>query len=136
MHCPAPVYGNQTMNFWIFLQPRQKFIVSVLGEFPAFGEVFVRERDIYLCHSLMVAALPQEHLQRGTKVVGVVGIGHASGIAANWGKVDQNEITQILTIPPASLSNRMFKFTLKYGTICLITFGLFRMVRPKSKFFL
>lgn len=103
------------------------------GQYPSFSDVFVRERDLYLCHSLQVAALPQEILLRPTKVVGVVGMGHAKGITENWGKVEQHQITQILRIPPASLSNRVFKFAVKYGTITLIGYGVFRLIKPRFK---
>lgn len=63
-------------------------------------------------------------------MVGVVGIGHCSGIAQHWGNVDSSKIPEITTIPPASLSNRMIKFTLKFGILGLIGYGVFRVARP------
>lgn len=107
----------------------EELMKEMAGEFPAFGDVFVKERDLYLCHSLQLAAMPQNG--QPTKVVGIVGIGHVEGIAKNWGKVDQSQIQDILTIPPASLSNRVFKFTIKYGTLSLIGYGLFRYLKPR-----
>uniref|UniRef100_A0A336MYB0 CSON009472 protein n=2 Tax=Culicoides sonorensis TaxID=179676 RepID=A0A336MYB0_CULSO len=107
----------------------EELMKEMAGEFPAFGDVFVKERDLFLCHSLQVAALPQHG--RPTKVVGIVGIGHAEGISKNWGTVDQKQIQEILTIPPASLSNRIFKITIKYGTLSLIGYGLFKLIKPR-----
>lgn len=60
-----------------------------------------------------------------------MGIGHSAGIAKNWGKVDESKLPEILTIPPASLSNRIFKSTVKYGVLTLIGYGIFKLVRPK-----
>lgn len=117
----------------------EEIMLEMAGEFPAFGRVFVAERDLYLCHSLQVAALPQQ-LPDGTTcrpvtVVGVVGIGHAAGIIKHWGKVDSASIASIVTIPPASFSHRAAKFVIKYGTLSLCAYGVFRFVRPRlSKF--
>ncbi|XP_030559378.1 traB domain-containing protein [Drosophila novamexicana] len=118
----------------------EKLMQEMAGEFPAFSDVFVRERDLYLCHSLQLAALPQAapgaHQVRPVRVVGVVGIGHANGIAKMWGQVDPEKIPAILEIPPASLSQRLCKNTLKYGLIGLGCYGAFRFVRPRlTRFF-
>jgi hypothetical protein len=63
--------------------------------------VFVTERDLFLAHSLQVAAdsIPM-HAMPGrvgegadpVVVVGVVGIGHVPGILSNWGKVTQDDV--------------------------------------------
>lgn len=112
----------------------EEIMLEMAGEFPAFGRVFVDERDLYLCHSLQVAAIPQQ-LSDGTirpvNVVGVVGIGHAAGIIKHWGKVPSAAIASIVTIPPASTSHRVAKFVLKYGTLSLCAYGVFRFVRPR-----
>ena len=111
------------------------------GEFPAFSDVFVKERDLFLCHSLQLAALPQppvddSSMPRPVRVVGVVGIGHAKGIAQLWGRVDPQKIPEIMEIPPASTSTRLFKCTVKFGLMGLITFGAFKLLRPRlSRFF-
>lgn len=105
------------------------------GEYPAFRDVFVKERDMYLCHSLQVAATPQVQKSgqqpRPVTVVGVVGIGHCSGITDLWGKVDSARIPEISTIPPASLTSRVVKFSFRYGVLGLIGYGVFRLVRPR-----
>ncbi|XP_067618292.1 traB domain-containing protein isoform X2 [Eurosta solidaginis] len=55
----------------------EKLMQEMAGEFPAFSEVFVKERDLFLCHSLQLAALPQapsdgSSAPRPVRVVGVV----------------------------------------------------------------
>ncbi|XP_030370460.1 traB domain-containing protein [Scaptodrosophila lebanonensis] len=118
----------------------EKLMQEMAGEFPAFSDVFVRERDLFLCHSLQLAALPQAapdaHKVRPVRVVGVVGIGHANGIAKMWGQVDPEKIPSILEIPQASLSQRICKYTFKYGLIGLGCYGAFRILRPRmARFF-
>ncbi|KAH8383427.1 hypothetical protein KR009_008602 [Drosophila setifemur] len=118
----------------------EKLMQEMAGEFPAFSDVFVRERDLYLCHSLQLAALPQAapgaQQIRPVRVVGVVGIGHANGIAKMWGTVDPKKIPAILEIPPASLGQRVCKYTVKYGLIGLGCYGAFRFFRPRlTRFF-
>ncbi|KAH8273111.1 hypothetical protein KR018_001364 [Drosophila ironensis] len=118
----------------------EKLMQEMAGEFPAFSDVFVRERDIFLCHSLQLAALPQAapgvQQIRPVRVVGVVGIGHANGIAKMWGTVDPKKIPDILEIPPASLGQRVCKYTLKYGLIGIGCYGLIRFFRPRLTRFL
>lgn len=116
----------------------EKLMQEMAGEFPAFSDVFVKERDLFLCHSLQVAALPIPQTNgttRPVRVVGVVGIGHANGIAANWGKVNPSQIPAILEIPEASLSTRICKYTLKYGLIGLTLYGAFKFMRPRVQRF-
>lgn len=56
----------------------EELMQEMAGEFPAFSDVFVKERDLFLCHSLQLAALPQapvvgSGVPRPVRVVGVVG---------------------------------------------------------------
>ncbi|XP_013114148.1 traB domain-containing protein [Stomoxys calcitrans] len=113
----------------------EKLMQEMAGEFPEFSDVFVKERDLYLCHSLQMAALPLLPADgsgepRPVRVVGVVGIGHANGIAKMWGNVDAHIIPTIMEIPPASLSTRICKYTVKYGLIGLTLYGAFKLLRP------
>lgn len=69
----------------------EELMKEMAGEFPKFGEVFVTERDLYLCYSLQLAALHsrQQLLQTNRplepfNVVGVMGIGHCAGIYSNY----------------------------------------------------
>jgi pheromone shutdown protein TraB len=64
----------------------EELMKEMAGEFPKFGEVFVNERDLYLCYSLQLASLHSktqlEQLNRPLEpftVVGVMGIGHCAG---------------------------------------------------------
>lgn len=95
----------------------EDMLEEMTGEFPALSKVFVHERDLFLgmqsryylfcsktnfphisAHSLALAAQPIQtpmgHFP--SRVVGVVGIGHVPGILANWGKVDDRDIAEIM----------------------------------------
>lgn len=129
------LFSNKTITKEEVEQCKQKDLLEELmeqmaDEYPVFRDVFVTERDLYLCHSLTVAALPQIANMPVT-VVGVVGIGHVGGIAKNFGKIDESQLVNILSIPPASLSNRIFKFTFKYGVLSLIGYGIYKILKPK-----
>lgn len=134
------IFSNKTITKEEVEQCKQKDLLEELleqmaDEYPVFRDVFVTERDLYLCHSLAVAALPQninmDGKPRPVNVVGVVGIGHTAGIVNNWGKVDESQLINILTIPPASFSNRIFKITVKYGVLSLIGYGLYKVIKPR-----
>uniref|UniRef100_A0A1A9W7M6 TraB domain-containing protein n=1 Tax=Glossina brevipalpis TaxID=37001 RepID=A0A1A9W7M6_9MUSC len=106
---------------------------EMAGEFPGFSNVFIRERDLFLCHSLQLAALPQSindgtNSLRPVRVVGIVGVGHANGISEMWGHVDPQEIPTILEIPPTRLSTRVCKYATIYGLISLAVFGMYNIV--------
>ncbi|KAL6261147.1 hypothetical protein P5V15_008674 [Pogonomyrmex californicus] len=93
-----------------------EMIASMKEEFPVLGEVFVKERDIYLTNSLQLACLPYRTLNytfEPARVVGIVGLGHTPGIIENWGKVKPTDIPPIMRIPPPSLSGKILKLTIK-----------------------
>lgn len=76
-----------------------EMIASIKKEFPVLGEVFVKERDIYLTNSLQLACLPHctaNHTFEPARVVGIVGLGHTPGIIENWGKVKPTDIPPIM----------------------------------------
>jgi len=106
------------------------------GKFPAFSRVFVKERDIYLTHSLQLAAseVPCTHSEDGimpSVVVGVVGIGHVPGIVELWGKVSEEDIPELLRIPESPLSSRIMKYTMKASFWSLIAWGCYKLLaRP------
>lgn len=114
----------------------EELMKEMAGEFPAFGEVFVNERDIFLTHSLQVAALQSRTITQiarnePTNIVGVLGIGHCAGVTKLWAKEGlAADIPRIMIIPKAPLSTRIFKNTLKYGTLSLIGYGIFRISAP------
>lgn len=69
-------------------------INEVKEEFPPIEQVFVKERDLYLAHSLQMA-----YKLTGIKparIVAIVGIGHTPGIIANLGKVKTSDIPPIM----------------------------------------
>ncbi|XP_052864766.1 traB domain-containing protein [Anopheles cruzii] len=112
----------------------EEIMLEMAEEFPAFGRVFIDERDRYLCHSLQMAALPIKHsdgTEQPVRVVAVVGIGHAAGIAKHWGKVSTESIQSIACIPPASLGQRMLKYTIKYGLLGVTAYGVYRFARSR-----
>ncbi|XP_068630324.1 traB domain-containing protein-like isoform X2 [Battus philenor] len=80
-------------------------------EFPALKRVFVVERDMYLCHSLQIAAMQPRN--EPCRIVGVVGIGHVAGIVEHWGKVTSQDIAPLLVIPPPSLSTRIIRVSVR-----------------------
>lgn len=60
------------------------------------GEVFVKERDIFLTNSLQLACHFYPDDPEPTRVVGVVGLGHTPGIVENWGKVEHSDIPPLM----------------------------------------
>jgi len=106
----------------------EELMKEMTGEFPAFGEVFVNERNLYLTHSLQMAAMSNRFTQN---IVGVMGIGHCDGVTKFWGRDDlTKEIPKIMTIPKAPLSTRIFQTSVKYGTLTLIGYGVYRLTAP------
>ncbi|XP_058800871.1 traB domain-containing protein isoform X2 [Phymastichus coffea] len=106
-------------------------MAELAGEYPALKEVFVKERDLFLTHSLQQVcrtrigpngeAIP-------TRAVGVVGIGHTFGIIENWGKVERKQIVPIMSIPPPSLSSKVLKFTGKATLIGAVIYIGYRFI--------
>lgn len=107
----------------------EELLEQMADEYPIFRDVFVTERDLYLTHSLMVAALPADANPRPVTVVGVVGIGHTAGIIKNWGNVDESQLASILSVSPPKLSSRVFKFTVKYGMLMLLGYGIYKFIK-------
>ena len=114
-------------------------LAEMAGEFPGLSSVFVNERDIFLAHSLQMAA---DAIPRGRvisdlsprTVVGVVGIGHLPGIVEKWGTVTQEQVRAVTKVEPPSLMARAAVFTVKslfYGG-CL--YGAYKVLRaPVSR---
>ncbi|XP_021916832.1 traB domain-containing protein isoform X2 [Zootermopsis nevadensis] len=111
----------------------EEMLSEMAGEFPALGTVFVNERDVFLTHSLQLAAQAQ---RCGTdvvpvRVVGVVGLGHVPGIVERWGKVTAEDIPPIMKVPPPTLTSRLLKLTVKASLVGLAVWGVSRIL-PKS----
>lgn len=114
----------------------EKIMERMAGDFPAFSDVFVKERDQVLCHSLQLAAvsriISENPLKtRPVRVVGVVGIAHTSGIVNWWGKMDPDVISELLQIPKDGYRLRTTKFVFKYGFYSLLVYGAFKLCWPQ-----
>ena len=86
--------------------------------FPEVVEVFVNERDRILAHSLMVSAnCAQEPHGEAVTVVGVMGMGHVSGVSSCWMKV--GDVRPLLTAPQPSRTSMVawsgVKFSFRMG---------------------
>ncbi|XP_047495838.1 uncharacterized protein LOC125043649 [Penaeus chinensis] len=116
----------------------EEMLAEMTGQFPAISEVFVKERDIYLCRSLQAAAQPVPNPMSPTGmsprvVVGVVGIGHVPGIVEHWGKITDEDIPPIMRIPPPSLSGKILKVTAKITVYGLIGYGVYKCLPSAAK---
>ena len=112
-------------------------MLEMAGEFPALSSVFVDERDIFLTHSLQMAAdsIPPQCVgpdgQRlesssANTVVGVVGIGHTPGIAAYWGQVSQEQVRAVVKVEPPSPASRILSFTVRTAFWAGCLYGAYR----------
>nr|CAG4644182.1 EOG090X0AQH [Lepidurus arcticus] len=111
----------------------EEMLAEMTGEFPALSQVFVKERDVFLAHSLQLAADSLARLIRPDNparpsVVAVVGIGHVSGIVEHFGHVSQADVLQVMTIPPTSLSSRMITFAAKASVLGLVLWGCYKVL--------
>jgi len=123
----------------------ENMLAEMAGEFPAISQVFVAERDLFLAHSLQMAAdaIPVHALgPDGQKlegfnpptVVGVVGIGHMPGIIKHWGKVTKEQVKEVVKVDPPSVMSRVFRFTVKTAFYGGCLYGAYRVCRgPVSR---
>lgn len=112
----------------------EKFMDQMGHEYPVLRDVFVSERDLYLSHSLQVAVEPQLDAAgevRPVTVVGVVGIGHVSGIVAHWGQVHRARIDEISMVPEVSRTRRLARLMVKWGLVSAVGFGVYVVVKPR-----
>lgn len=111
----------------------EQLLAEMAGEYPALGEVFVDERDIYLTHSLQIVASQRlQHKAQGDQgpysVVGVVGMGHVVGISRLWLKDQRPFLNNILIVPPPSLSSKIFRISFRLSLFTLGGFIVYRFV--------
>jgi len=118
----------------------QNMLAEMAGEFPALSSVFVEERDIFLTHSLQMAAdaIPAHALgPDGRKlenfspptVVGVVGIGHMPGITKKWGTVTHDQVKEVIKVQPPSLLGRVLVLGVKSVFWGGCIYAAYRVVR-------
>ncbi|XP_026829642.1 traB domain-containing protein-like [Ooceraea biroi] len=106
-----------------------EMIASMKEQFPVLGEVFVKERDIYLTNSLQLACHLRTNDPEPTRVVGIVGLGHTPGIIENWGKVIQTDIPPIMSVPPPSLSSKILKVTVKASILGAVMYASYKILK-------
>lgn len=128
--------SNQTISLEEVEKCKQKkmledMLEEMAEEFPALKRVFVVERDMYLCHSLQVAALQPR--REPCRIVGVVGIGHVAGIVEHWGKIKPQDIPPLLQVPPPSLSTRVIRVTVRVACIGALIYAGYKF-RPRRWF--
>jgi pheromone shutdown protein TraB len=114
----------------------EQLLTELAGEYPAFRDVFLNERDIFLTNSLQAAAASAQRKIKSReeagdasepiRIVGVVGIGHVPGIIKLWPKDQKPFIAEIMSIPPPSLTSKVVRLTLR---ISLLTFGGYLVYR-------
>lgn len=110
----------------------EEMMAKLLVDYPDLSHVLINERDIYLTHSLQMAAEKQVFVvgkgRIPTRVVGIVGIGHCPGISRNWGNVSDQAIPPLLVIPEPSKLSIIIKQTLKVSFLCLAFTGVYYIV--------
>lgn len=111
----------------------EEMLKEMTGEFPGLSEVFVKERDTFLAHSLKHAAQPLPHpivpgAYLPSVVVGVVGMGHVPGIKDNWEEL-QYDIKDIMTMPEEGFMSKIFRFGVRLSLISILTFACWRVYR-------
>ncbi|KAL0840256.1 hypothetical protein ABMA28_015541 [Loxostege sticticalis] len=123
--------SNQTISVEEVEKCKQKkmledMLEEMAEEFPALKRVFVVERDMFLCHSLQVAALQPR--REPCRIVGVVGIGHVAGIVEHWGKIRQQDIAPLLKVPPPSLSTRVLRVSIRVACVGALVYAAYKLV--------
>jgi len=125
----------------------ESMLEEMAGEFPALSRVFVQERDLYLAHSLKLAAnrpfghhsspsrASSEHsMHESPVVVGVVGIGHVPGIIQNWETVQPEDVAKVLVIPPMSTTDRLTRMAIRTSFACITLYTGYKLLKgPLSK---
>ncbi|XP_050342884.1 traB domain-containing protein-like isoform X1 [Nymphalis io] len=104
----------------------EDMLEEMAEEFPPLKRVFVVERDMYLCHSLQVAALQPR--REPCRIVGVVGIGHVAGIVEHWGKIGPQDITPLMKVPPPSLSTRALRVSVRVACVGALLLAAYKLV--------
>ena len=62
-------------------------------------------------------------------VVGVVGIGHAPGIAQVWDKVTAADVNRVVHVPPPTIGERVFRATFRLAFYSALAYGTYRIAR-------
>ncbi|XP_043238532.1 uncharacterized protein LOC122390029 [Amphibalanus amphitrite] len=115
----------------------EEMLEEMAGDFPGLGEVFVNERDVFLCASLADAArvVPCNTLAgwRPSRTVGVVGMGHVPGMIRNWGKVDHRDQAALMSRRPPTLLGRAVWFTFRVTFWGAVAYAVYRVAPVPRK---
>jgi pheromone shutdown protein TraB len=114
----------------------EEILREMAGEFPQLSKIFVSERDEYMVHVLqtLLERTTEEKIMAArdcgaeyqpVNIVAVVGIGHAPGIAENWGR--KVNIAELLCIPEPSFASKAVKFTFKAAVAGAAVYGIYRL---------
>ncbi len=100
----------------------QSMLDEMAVELPTVKKVLIDERDQYLASKIFTA--------EGTKIVAVVGAGHAPGLVAHMEKLEREEVTtsvdHITEIPPAPQLGRLFSWVIVLALVGIIATGFIR----------
>lgn len=113
----------------------QLLMGELTSKFPEVYEVFVNERDKILAHSLMVSAnCAQEPHGPPVTVVGVMGVGHVTGVCSYW--MDVGDIRPLMLTPEPSLASMAVwsgvKFSFRMGLFFCCAWTLYSLGRRVS----
>ena len=100
----------------------QSMLDEMAEELPTVKRVLIDERDQYLASHIYQA--------QGTRIVAVVGAGHAPGLVAHMEKLERNEtspdVQQISSIPPAPQMGKIFSWAILVALLGIIATGFIR----------
>lgn len=100
----------------------QSMLDEMAAELPTIKKVLIDERDQYLASNIFTA--------EGTKIVAVVGAGHAPGLVAHMQKLERQEVSanvdSITTVPPASKAGKVFSWAIVVALLGIIVAGFIR----------
>lgn len=113
---------------------KKDFLEQALGEmmeqFPQLTKVFLAERDIYLARSLQLASGMAVHINERVLppvVVGVVGLGHAAGVAEHYKRaIDFEEVEKLMEVPKPSRYNKIIRNCTKLLLVAICMYGLYQ----------
>lgn len=112
-----------------------QILAEMTGDFPLLSKVFVGERDLYMAEALRKAAKPvpvydengETCAYEPSVVVGVVGLGHVSGIKENYGT--QVDVEELMKVPKPSKSTKVFKYSFRAILVAALSWSVYKIVR-------
>jgi pheromone shutdown protein TraB len=112
----------------------EELVEKLSEEFPTLHRVLVAERDLFLAHILKSSVAKPIVRSTGIQpsvVVGVVGIGHVSGIKRAWNDalLTKTQLDDLLIIPQPSTGQKVFSVAVRLSLLGLVGYGAFRFGR-------